>query len=262
MCSPGQRPSHATKPEKKKTNELSQWGFVSWLILLLQPNTGSIIKKGWNGAKKKSDHSGVGCVCSWFPGVLPWDHVTRLYKMETPHFQRGWVELFHSFTRIVRLLLVVILNFTAALRLGSRCSPWTLSEIPHRLHLFSTNSKKKSHFPNHTTVHGQIDTHQNLPSITLWSQLSVADMNEPNSYWPSAEPGITLFSAAPENEKVISNERTSGTTSRACSNLSFKATDTVHKQNTWRLNSMLQILLAELDFLIISSSAPRLYMVS
>jgi hypothetical protein len=36
----------------------------------------------------------------------------------------------------------------------------------------------------------------------------------------------------------------------------------VHKQNTWRLNSMLQILLAELDFLIISSSAPRLYMVS
>lgn len=128
---------------KKKTNELSQWGFVSWLILLLQPNTGSIIKKGWNGAKKKSDHSGVGCVCSWFPGVLPWDHVTRLYKMETPHFQGGWVELFHSFTRIVRLLLVVILNFTAALRLGSRCSPWTLSEIPHRLHLFSTNSKKK-----------------------------------------------------------------------------------------------------------------------
>lgn len=262
MCSPGQRPSHATKPEKKKTNELSQWGFVSWLILLLQPNTGSIIKKGWNGAKKNQIIL-VLVACALGFQVSSLETTSRDYT-KWRHHTSSVAELSYSTASQELSAFCWSSSWTSQQHWG-----WVLDVALERFQKFRTDctyfpptAKKKCHFPNHTTVHGQMDTHQNLPSITLWSQLSVADMNEPNSYWPSAEPGITLFSAAPENEKVISNERTSGTTSRACSNLSFKATDTVHKQNTWRLNSMLQILLAELDFLIISSSAPRLYMVS
>jgi hypothetical protein len=35
------------------------------------------------------------------------------------------------------------------------------------------------------------------PSITRWSQLMVADMNEPSSYVPGALPGMTRFSDPP-----------------------------------------------------------------
>ena len=105
----------------------------------------------------KSGHS-VSVACSWFPGP-PWDHHEIIQNGDTTFRVAG---LFHSFTRIV--LLVIILNFTAALRLGSRCSPWTLSEIPHQSHLHRVpmNKDKRLVSQPQTRCMDTSQTHQKL----------------------------------------------------------------------------------------------------